>query len=235
MNGLIDEQKGDAHYNEFYAGGGWKYSFWKEFWWHRRHLVKRFGLRRGMKVLEVACGNGFHTHLLNRMGFECTGVDRSRAGIDWAQRHFPKWTYHCRDFRDIQLPPQSFDMVLARGFSYYHYDMNSPEAHEATQTLIPYVRPGGVFVMIIVTDLSGKRVPGAIWHNKLDDYRNHFTDYGSCKIDWVDGMVICGLYPHGSPTDQRSVNEQKLGTSKATIDGMSNGTRESNRRPQYAS
>ena len=76
-----DPARGDSVYNEFYAKGGWKYSLWKEYWWHRRNIVRRFGLRSGMRILEVACGNGFHTNLLRRMGFNATGVDRSPAGI----------------------------------------------------------------------------------------------------------------------------------------------------------
>jgi len=188
-------KRGDAHYNEFYRKGGWKYSFVKEYLWHRRHFVNRFDLRRGMTGLEVACGNGFHTNLLCRMGLDFVGVDRSEAGIEWARSHFPRATYHCCDLMgDIPVDKGSRDVVYARGCSNYHYDQMSPRAMDTTNHLLSYLKPGGVFVMVIVTNLSGKKESGSIWHNTLEDYKRHFSSFGlDWSVDWVKGMVICGL------------------------------------------
>jgi len=203
-NATIDESiatestlsRGDAHYNELYRQGGWKYSFLKEFLWHRKHFIKRFQLRRGMKCLEVACGNGFHTNLLARMGLDCVGVDRSEEGIAWARSHFRNPTYHCCDLMgDLPVEKESRDVVYARGCSNYHYDQMSPRALDTTKHLLSYVKPGGVFVMVIVTNLSGKKEPGKIWHNTLEDYERHFCSFGlNWSVDWVQGMVVCGLF-----------------------------------------
>ena len=190
-----DPSRGDPVYNNFYAQGGWTYSFWKEYWWHRRHIVRRFQLRRGMRVLEVACGNGFHTNLLRRMGFSALGVDRSTAGIAWARSHFPRTRYHLGDlFGDLPVEVGSCDAVYARGCSNYHYDLMSDQAMTTTRHLLEYLRPGGVFIMVIVTNLSGSKEPGRIWHNTLDDYRRHFASFGlESSVNWVDGMAVCGL------------------------------------------
>ena len=196
MNGQVDLERGDAFYEQFYRTGGWKYSFWKEYWWHRRNVAKRFNLRRGMRILEVACGSGFHTNLLNRMGFTCVGVDRSQAGIKWARSHFPRAVYHCGDVTgEMPVEPGSFDAVLARGCSYYHYDLMTDQALNTTAHLMRYLKPGGVFIMVIVTDLSGRREPDKIWQNRLEDYQQHFSSFGMrWSVDWVAGMAICGLY-----------------------------------------
>lgn len=188
--------RGDPVYNDFYRTGGWKYSYWKEFLWHRRHLVKRFGLHRGMRVLEVACGNGFHTNLLRLMGFDCLGVDRSREGIAWARSRFPRSRYHCGDlFGELPLARSSCEVVFARGCSHYHYDLMSAQAIDTTRHLLGYLKPGGVFVMVIVTNLSGSKEAGQIWHNTLDDYRRHFGSFESdFSVGWVDGMAVCGLW-----------------------------------------
>jgi SAM-dependent methyltransferase len=188
--------RGDAFYEKFYQTGGWRYTFWKELLWHRRHVVKRFGLRRGMRILEVACGTGFHTNLLNRMGFDCIGIDRSRAGIQWAQANYPRSTYCCSDIEDeLPVEKESFDVVFSRGCSQYHYDLRTERALATTGTLLEYLRPGGVFIMIIATDLSGRREPDHIWHNTLEEYRSHFSSFGAkFSVDWVRGMAICGLW-----------------------------------------
>ncbi len=191
-----DFSRGDKVYNEFYRTGGWKYSFWKEYRWHRRHMAKRFNLRRGMRMLEVACGNGFHTNLFNRMGFPCIGVDRSRMGIAWAREHYPRNLYYCCDIGgDIPVNLGGFDAVLARGCSHYHYDLMTDQATSTTRNLMPYLKPGGVFIMVIVSDLSGRREPDKIWHNTLDDYERHFSSFGlRWSVDWVKGTAICGLW-----------------------------------------
>ena len=203
MAGEINEERGQAYYSEHYQSGGWKYSFWKEYFWHRRHVLKRFGLKRGMRMLEVACGNGFHTDVFNRMGLDCIGVDRSQAGIEWATAHYPRWTYHCRNLWEMEFTPESFDVILARGLSHYHYDLQCGTALDTTETLIRYLKPGGVFIMIILTNLSGSREPNKVWHNTLDDYRGHFSSFGlEHSVEWVNGMAICAI--HRAPEPQAS-------------------------------
>ncbi len=198
MTSCVDQERGDRHYNEFYESGGWHYSLWREFWWHRKQVAKRFGLRRGCAMLEVACGNGFHTDLFCKMGYRCVGIDRSRSGIEAAKQRFPSRTFHCCDFRDTPYPQESFDVVIARGFSFYHYDLDSVDAHIATCTILRHLKPGGLFVMLILTDRSGRREPGRVWQNYLSDYEQHFASHGrQWSVDWADGMAICSITkPH---------------------------------------
>lgn len=191
-----DPHRADSFYNRFYREGGWKYSFLREYWWHRKHVVKRFQLRRGMRMLEAACGNGFHTNLFRRMGFDCVGVDRSEVGIAWARTQFPRSSYvQCDIMSDMPVSKGSFDIVLARGLSHYHYDLASDQAQSTTRHLLSYLRPGGVFVMAIVTDLSGRREPGKVWQNTRQDYQKHFSAFGlRWSVDWHGGVAICGLW-----------------------------------------
>lgn len=199
-----DAVRADDFYNAFYRDGGWKYSTWREFWWHRRHVVRRFQLRRGMRLLEVACGSGFHTNLFRRMGFAVVGVDRSTSGIAWARRHYPKCTFHCGDLLgELPVSQEAFDVVLARGCSHYHYDLMSEQAMATTARLLQYLKPGGVLVMVIVTDLSGRREGGRVWQNKIVDYEEHFSRFDRLySVDWHNGVAICGLWnaPAGRST-----------------------------------
>ncbi|MFQ5461459.1 MAG: class I SAM-dependent methyltransferase, partial [Phycisphaerae bacterium] len=107
---------------------------------------------------------------------------------------FPKRTFHCCDFRKIPYPEESFDVVIARGFSFYHYDLDSADAHLATRTVLRHLKGGGLFVMLIVTDQSGRREPGRVWQNQLADYEQHFASHArQWSVDWADGMAICSL------------------------------------------
>ncbi len=212
MAGEIDHERGDASYHKFYQSGGWRYSFWKEYWWHRRNVVKRFGLTRGMDMLEIASGCGFHTNLFNRMGFSCVGVDRSRQGIAWAQDNYPKREFHCCDIRNMPFERASFDVIIARGCSHYHYDLMDDLALNTTATMANFLKPNGVFIMIIVTNLSGSREPDAVWHNTLDAYRSHFSSFGlQWSVDWVDGMAISALRNTAIP------KKESIGLGEATV------------------
>lgn len=186
--------KAREYYDRHYATGGWDYDFRTEKRWHKREVMKRFNLRPGMRMLEIACGNGFHTDVFNRLGLDCVGIDCSSVGIAEARKRFPKWTYHCCDLADMPFGAESFDVVIARGCSHYHYDLMSEIALDTTSHLSSYLRPGGLFIMIIVTNLSGSREPNKIWHNALGDYRKHFASFGRpWSVDWVDGLAVCGL------------------------------------------
>jgi hypothetical protein len=56
-----------------------------------------------------------------------------------------------------------------------------------------YLKPGGVFILIIVSDLSGARDPVKIWQNRIEDYQGHFSRFDpACTVDWHRGVVICG-------------------------------------------
>ena len=216
-----DPTRADAFYDDFYKSGGWKYSWWREYWWHRRNVVKRFGLRRGMHILEVACGSGFHTNLFNRMGFTCIGVDRSRTGIEWARRNYPRSVFECGDITaEMPVEPSSFDAVLARGCSHYHYDLMSEQALGTTNHLMRYLKPGGVFIMVIVTDLSGRREPDKVWQNTLEDYQRHFSSFGKrWSVEWVKGMAVCGLF--NEVTDPSPSSTPAAGPPAETVVGAS--------------
>ena len=179
-------------YDEFYVSGGWRYGRVREWWWHRQNLVKRFNTTRGMRMLEVACGSGFHTNLFCRMGFDCVGTDINAAGIEYAQNKYPQRRFvHGDAMADLPFDEGSFDIVITRGCSLYHYDLSGATALNTTRNLMRYLKPGGRFILIIATDRSGRKPDDDIWQNTLADYRKHFAQFDpSCTIDWYRGMSI---------------------------------------------
>lgn len=181
-------------YDTFYAEGGWRYSLLREWWWHWRHVVRPLRLRRGMRMLEVASGMGMHTDLFCRMGFDCSGIDLCTTGVEAARQRYPRRDFHCADAKGtLPFPTDSFDVVITRGCSLYHYDLQAAGPRAATANLWRYLKPGGLFVLVIVSDLSGRRDPVKIWQNRLEDYHKHFEPFDrNCVVNWRRGMVICG-------------------------------------------
>jgi SAM-dependent methyltransferase len=145
-----------------------------------------------MRMLEVACGMGFHTDLFNRMGFRCVGLDACATAIQIARSHYPLREFHLCDARgDLPMEESSFDVIITRGCSLYHYDLTSPTTLGVTPNLMRYLRPGGRFVLVIVSDLSGRCAPGGVWQNRMDDYRAHFNRFDpECTVDWHTGVVV---------------------------------------------
>jgi len=190
----MTETRTASYYDTFYAEGGWQYDPAREKRWHQRHMVRRFGIPRGARMLEVACGMGLHTDLFCRMGFDCVGIDRCMTGIEAARAKYPQRAFHCADaLAPLPFPEESFDVVVTRGCSLYHYDLQAAGPLQCTTNLMRYLKRGGRFVLIIVSDLSGRRDPIKIWQNRIEDYRQHFHRFDAgCTVNWHRGVVICG-------------------------------------------
>lgn len=182
-------------YDAFYAQGGWKYHTLREWLWHRRQFVRRFNLKKNMRMLEVACGMGFHTNLFCRMGFDCIGTDICDTAIRLARYRYPNRIFRLADATG-ELPAEKgeLDVIVTRGCSLYHYDLQAPKTVSATENFIQYLAPKGRFVLIIATDLSGRRDAGKIWQNRMSDYESHFAGFDlPFSVDWYKGMAICSL------------------------------------------
>ena len=74
FEGLADHM-GEAYLN---------YSFTKGTKQEAEFLVSELNLKTGMKLLDVGCGPGRHSHYLAELGIEVHGIDISQAFIDIA-------------------------------------------------------------------------------------------------------------------------------------------------------
>src|SRR5262245_38492475 len=105
-----------------YSHGGWTYDYD-----HEREKIERIArsldLKPGAAVLEIGCGEGFHAQILYDLGFRVTANDLSEVGIQNAQTRYPTIRFiHCNSIQLCDmLPHDHFDMILARGHSWYHY------------------------------------------------------------------------------------------------------------------
>lgn len=112
-------------------------------------LLKRAGLRPGMRVVEFGCGTGNMTcWLAERVGStgSVVGLDNSRAQLALARRqaaarHLTNATFALADIHAPGLPRGSFDLAYARLLLMH---LTDPVA--ALRAMKALVRPGGLVV-----------------------------------------------------------------------------------------
>jgi SAM-dependent methyltransferase len=121
--------------------------------WHRTFLDPAFfaalGPVDGLRVLEVACGNGHNTRRLARMGATVTAVDISEGIIALNRQREAREplgiTYLAADAANLaSLPNESFDLAVSQmGL------MDIPDAAGAISEMGRTLRPGGRFLALI--------------------------------------------------------------------------------------
>lgn len=142
-------------------------------------------LQRGIKLLELGCGMGFHSNLFSKLGFEVVGIDISEVAITYAKSHFSGPQFFNLDATNLssEFKYEHFDAIFARGMSWYHYELNGVNKHginvpSCTQEFFRFLTKGGIFILQIKTDLSGRRPDNNVHHNKFEDYVTLFSSFG---------------------------------------------------------
>src|SRR5438067_9452217 len=111
-------RKGDAEFTRF-EHEGWervadKYdSVWSSV--TRQfipHLINAVGVSTGMSVLDVACGPGYVSTAVKKLGANPTGIDFSRKMVAIARSMFPEITFREGDAQQLPFTEASFDRVL---------------------------------------------------------------------------------------------------------------------------
>lgn len=182
-----------SRYDDFYLKGGWTYGNRYERKFLKKKIIRPLKLRRGLKLLDLGCGRGFHSDLLSKLGFKVVGVDMSEVGISFAKNHFSEPQFFKLDAINLSLEfeYEHFDIIFVRGMSWYHYELNGVNKNgvnvpSCTQELFRFLTKTGIFILQIKTDFSGSRPDSDVHHNKLDDYVSLFSSFGEVVFisDW---------------------------------------------------
>lgn len=117
-------------------------------------LVRRIGVSRGRKVLDLGCGDGTTAIPAARLGADVLGVDIARNLVEAGNRRASQLGLTtCRfeegDATDLhRLTDQSFDLVMS-----VFGAMFAPKPHDVAREMVRVTRPGGQIVM-------GNWIPG---------------------------------------------------------------------------
>jgi len=162
-------------------------------WWFRarRHilwsLVRRYvdsAANRRLRVCELGCGTGGNLAAISDE-HDVVGVECSPQALDYARQSLGNRVRFGRLPNDINLPPQSFDVVLITDVL-EHIENDGASAKAA----LSLARPGGIVVAT---------VPAYQWlFSPRDAYHHHFRRYGKNQFRrlWNAADVQIELLSH---------------------------------------
>lgn len=116
-------------------------------WWYRANreftlnLLDKFLPRKQLSILDLGCGTGGTTVVLQKYG-RVTGVDISSEAIKLARR-YPIEVLRQADSNHLPFTPSKFDLVISLDVLYHKAVNVQKTVDEAYRVL----RPGGIFLV----------------------------------------------------------------------------------------
>jgi ubiquinone/menaquinone biosynthesis C-methylase UbiE len=111
-------------------------------------LVQRLGITKGLKVLDLGCGDGTTALPAAKLGAEVLGVDIARNLVEAGNKRAAEYgltncTFQEGDASNLQeLPDHAFDLVVT-----VFGAMFAPKPFEVAREMVRVTRPGGRIVM----------------------------------------------------------------------------------------
>src|SRR5437763_1388177 len=111
-------------------------------------LVGRIGVSKGLKILDLGCGDGTTAIPAAKLGGEVLGVDIARNLVEAGNKRardqgLTNITFQEGDATNLQpLPDQSFDLVMS-----IFGAMFAPKPFDVAKEMVRVARPGGRIVM----------------------------------------------------------------------------------------
>jgi SAM-dependent methyltransferase len=118
------------------------------FWAYRRAFADLAGPGPG-RVIDVGCGEGRQSRMLQEAGWTVTACDPVAAFIDAARDAGSAGTYHRVPAHDLPVPASAYDLVLA-----YNMLMDLAEPAAAVTEMARVLAPGGRLIVSVVHPLA---------------------------------------------------------------------------------
>jgi SAM-dependent methyltransferase len=106
-----------------------------------RRCLDLTGLRPGTLVLDLGCGSGVFTRLLQERGIHAVGLDISQALADVGKRKYPGLNFIAGDCEFLPICSGTLDGVLVSGLVHH-----LPDPSQCAREVYRVLKPGGVFV-----------------------------------------------------------------------------------------
>lgn len=146
---------------------------------------------RATHLLDIGCGAGNYTlKMLSKLpGLHCTLVDLSQPMLDKALERVTKSTSGTvemmqGDIRQVPLPPNQYDIILAGAVLHHLRDEADWEA--TFSKLYSLLKPGGCLMISDLVTQDDERLDEYIW-GKYGDYLENLggKDYRKNVLDYI--------------------------------------------------
>lgn len=134
------------------------------------HTLGNLGVPAGARILDAGCGAGVFTEILQKAGFEMTGIDAAPSAIASARKASSS-QYEVAALSQFRADVQ-FDVVLCLDVLFHV--INDLEWEASLDCLTANVRCGGHFIIIEHFEDYGKRTAPHVKWRSLDAYRAYF-------------------------------------------------------------
>lgn len=112
-------------------------------------ILERINLKKGGRILDLACGYGRHAIELARKGYRVTGVDFSKLFIELARNEAKKQNVHVSFIRDDMRKiafKNKFDAIINMFTSFGYFDGKNDHVI-VFRNISRALKPGGKFLM----------------------------------------------------------------------------------------
>jgi SAM-dependent methyltransferase len=119
--------------------------------------IHGYSAAKGLKVLDIGCGNGYVLYQYARHGAEVTGVDLTKTAVELSRERFAlgglSGEFLEVDGNKLPLPDGHFDIVCSMGVL-HHISNPRPMADEIFRVL----KPGGRLIVMLYHRYSWKNL-----------------------------------------------------------------------------
>lgn len=150
----------DYDYDRFYSAHDFSYVERVESAFLDVIIRRLAGLSSGALVLDVGCGTGFDTWLMERRGYQAVGVDSSPVAIEKARLRPGHARFRCADALTAhEALGSQYDLLYCSGFMPFNWvpSLRHETAVDAARALLRYLRPGGWLAFVWDSFLTGRR------------------------------------------------------------------------------
>lgn len=142
-------------------------------WWVTRAIASPRWLTRGAKILVIDANPNDLTELLVYRGYDAIGLDAINQRVVTAH-HSTDAPVRFVD-RQLVLPEQYFDLVIARDLQVYQQDLTTTGSLVTSANLLSSVKPGGRLSILVRQKPSWQDRPGGHLRSCFQRHFQHFS------------------------------------------------------------
>ena len=110
-------------------------------------LIRFVKPNKGLKVVDLGCGNGHHVKLLTDAGYNSEGYDKSTHMIERAKKNYPKCKFKNGDFLEsMSYSPNTIGCITCFYFTIYYIK----DKQTFFQNCYNWLMPGGYLIIHLV-------------------------------------------------------------------------------------